>query len=264
MKPKVIFFDIDGTLLREDTHTVPASTKKALKKAQNLGHLLFINTGRPFVSIDNFIKELNFDGYICGCGTYIIYKDKVLLNKKLGHALCCKVVKRLRECKIDAVLEGHDELYYDLDENIRSEYLKGLKKRHTETNLYKGKNFDDENIHFDKLTIFGDKESDFSSFKETFNNVFDFIHRGENFYELVPLNYSKASGIKFIEDYLSIPHENTYAIGDSTNDLSMLRYVKNSIAMGNSSKELFHQVSFVTKDIQDDGIEYALKHYNII
>ena len=65
-------------------------------------------------------------------------------------------------------------------------------------------------------------------------------------------------------EHLDIPHENTYAIGDSTNDLSMLEYVKNSIAMGNSHPLLFDLVSFVTKDIEEDGIEYALKHYNII
>ena len=44
----------------------------------------------------------------------------------------------------------------------------------------------------------------------------------------------------------------------------MLEYVKNSIAMGNSHPLLFDLVSFVTKDIEEDGISYALKHYNII
>lgn len=264
MKPKLMFFDIDGTLLTEDTHIIPESTKKALKAAQEKGHLTFINTGRPFVSVDDFIKELNFDGYICGCGTYIIYKDKVLLNEKLGQPLCREIVKKLRECKIDAVLEGHDELYYDKDEYIRSEYLLSLKKRHKETKLYRGKDFDDKNLHFDKLTIFGDDTSNFSTFMEEFKNVFEFIKRGENFYELVPLNYSKASGIKFMEDYLNISHDYTYAFGDSTNDLSMLKYVKNSVAMGNSSKELLTEVSFITKDINDNGIEYALKHFEII
>ncbi|SJU18427.1 Uncharacterized phosphatase YwpJ [Clostridioides difficile] len=65
-------------------------------------------------------------------------------------------------------------------------------------------------------------------------------------------------------DYLDIPLENTYAIGDSTNDLSMLEYVENSIAMGNSNPILFNLVSFVTKNVDDDGIYHALKHYEII
>jgi hydroxymethylpyrimidine pyrophosphatase-like HAD family hydrolase len=44
----------------------------------------------------------------------------------------------------------------------------------------------------------------------------------------------------------------------------MLKYAKNSIAMGNSNPLLFNLVSFVTTDIEKDGIANALKHYNII
>ncbi|MCR4942994.1 MAG: HAD family hydrolase [Clostridium sp.] len=264
MKPKLLFFDIDGTLLTEDTLIIPESTKRALKEAQRNGHITFINTGRPFVSVDKFIKDLNFDGYICGCGTFVMYKDKVLLYNKLDTKECKKLVKKLREYNIDGILEGHTELYYDTDENINSDYVKSIKKRHIETNLYKGKTFDEEDIQFDKLTIFGDENSNFDDLKKDFEDVFEFIYRGEYFYELVPHAFSKASGIKFLEDTLKIPHENTYAFGDSSNDLSMLEYAANSVAMGSGNKDLFDKVSFVTKDINEDGIEYALKHYNII
>ena len=46
---KALFFDIDGTLLSEVTHTVPESAKLALKKAREKGHLVFINSGRTYV-----------------------------------------------------------------------------------------------------------------------------------------------------------------------------------------------------------------------
>ena len=49
---KLLFFDIDGTLLSEKTHTVPQSAKEALKKVKEKGHLIFINTGRPISTID--------------------------------------------------------------------------------------------------------------------------------------------------------------------------------------------------------------------
>ena len=34
--------------------------------------------------------------------------------------------------------------------------------------------------------------------------------------------------------------------------------------MGNGKKDLFNKVKFVTKDVDEDGIEYALKHFNIV
>lgn len=262
MKPNIIFFDIDGTLLNEKTYEVPDSAKESIRKAQENGHLVFINTGRPILEIDDCIKELNFDGYICGCGTYIEFKNEELFHKSLGIDLSKQIADKLREYKIDAILEGKHGVYYDV--NIYSEDVRRIKERHTNEGFYKGQTFDDSDINFDKLVIWTNENSNFEEFHKEFESVLEFIHRGENFYELVPSGFSKASGIEYLIEHLDIPHENTYAIGDSTNDLSMLEYVKNSIAMGNSSPQLFDIVSFVTKDIEENGIEYALKHYNIV
>jgi len=264
MKPNIIFFDIDGTLLNERTFTVPESAKEAIRKTQENGHLVFINTGRPILEIDDCIQELNFDGYVCGCGTYIEFKDNELFHRSLGVSLSKQIVRKLREYHIDAILEGKNGVYYDDDINISSSEVLRIKTRHINVGFYKGQTFDDTEIDFDKLVIWTNEGSDFDAFHKEFENTLEFIHRGENFYELVPLGFSKATGIQHLMEYLDIPHANTYAIGDSTNDLSMLEYVKNSIAMGNSTTLLFDLVSFVTKDIEEDGIEHALNHYNII
>ena len=46
---KILFFDIDGTLLTPPPFSIPESTVKGLKKAQEQGHLTFINSGsNPF------------------------------------------------------------------------------------------------------------------------------------------------------------------------------------------------------------------------
>lgn len=55
-----------------------------------------------------------------------------------------------------------------------------------------------------------------------------------------------------------------YVFGDSTNDLSMLTHVKNSIAMGNSYPEILANTSYVTTPIERDGIRNALKHFGLI
>ena len=66
---KIIFFDIDGTLLTPYPWKVPDSTRQALKEARANGHLLFINSGRTYAMISSMIKEMDFDGYVCGCGS---------------------------------------------------------------------------------------------------------------------------------------------------------------------------------------------------
>ena len=49
---KILFFDIDGTLISETSGEIPESTKTALKKAQENGHITIINTGRTRALIE--------------------------------------------------------------------------------------------------------------------------------------------------------------------------------------------------------------------
>lgn len=62
MSRKMLFFDIDGTLVAEGTHYLPQSAVNAIRKARENGHLVFINTGRTRFSIDDFLEEIGFDG----------------------------------------------------------------------------------------------------------------------------------------------------------------------------------------------------------
>ena len=69
-----LFFDIDGTILSETTHEIPESALVALRKAQENGHKTFINTGRTICSVPLMIKRIPFDGFLCGCGTHLVYE----------------------------------------------------------------------------------------------------------------------------------------------------------------------------------------------
>ena len=80
----IIFFDIDGTLATEDERAyIPESTRQAIAETRRRGNLTFVNSGRTTFNIPPRIKELGFDGYICGCGTYIEYNNEVLLYHEL-------------------------------------------------------------------------------------------------------------------------------------------------------------------------------------
>ena len=65
---KIMFFDIDGTLIPEDgDHKIPESAVRALRLAREAGNLLFINTGRPVFNVGRELRCLGFDGFVCGC-----------------------------------------------------------------------------------------------------------------------------------------------------------------------------------------------------
>jgi Cof subfamily protein (haloacid dehalogenase superfamily) len=263
MTRKMIFFDIDGTIATEGEHIISQSTVNAIRKAREKGHLAFINTGRTLVTITEKIRSIGFDGYVCGCGTNIHYNGKELLAKAIPHKNCVEIANKLREYKIEALFESRDDIFFDHAKPATG-VLAELKAKFGADGFDVTKSWDEPGIVFDKFVVWINEDSDFKTFYSYITRKFDYIDRGNNFGEIVPKGYSKASGIQFLQEYFDIPLENCYALGDSPNDLSMLQYVPNSIAMGNSTPSLFELVSFVTKDIEDDGVEYALTHYGII
>lgn len=261
MRRKLIFFDIDGTIMEESSGIILPSTVSSIKKARENGHYVIINTGRTDYLLEKEIKEMiGFDGYLLGCGTSIKFQEKNLLHQTISQEIANKVIKELRACKIDAVLEGEVANYLDDFENIHTDFFKEFMC----DKEFEYKKWNDTNLIMDKFFVYTEPGCDFDCFKKTFSNSFDFIDREMGFWEIVPKGFSKASAIQFLIDYLHMDIKDTIAIGDSNNDISMLSYVHTSIAMGNATKAVKEMATYVTCDVDKDGIQNALKWLGVI
>ena len=83
-------------------------------------------------------------------------------------------------------------------------------------------------------------------------------------FDLTLKNESKAKGIKELAKALNVPVEDTIAFGDGRNDVEMLSEVGLGIAMGNAAKEAKDVAKFITKDIGDHGIVYAIEYFSLL
>ena len=262
---KLIFFDIDGTLLTEGTHRyIPDSARQAIHKLQENGHLCFINTGRTTAEIREDIEELECDGFVCGCGTYIKYHDEILLSHEIPMPLADHVLEDMNLCHLEWVLEGSHNTYYSTEP-----YTTHIGDFHDDfSNTFSEATHDvppsTRGLVYDKFCICLTKNSDFSSFYNKYQKEFTFIDRGDQFYEVVPAGYSKASGIQFLMDYFSVSKEDTIAVGDSTNDLPMLEFAGFSIGMKNSDPQILPVVDYVTDTVENDGILKAFEHLHLL
>ncbi|MBQ9906105.1 MAG: HAD family hydrolase [Oscillospiraceae bacterium] len=258
---KIMFFDIDGTLMEDSpTHFVPESTPAALRRARNAGHLLFVNTGRPLVNVDEDVRVLGFDGYICGCGTYIECSGKELFYHTVPRALCIETAALIRSCGASPLYERRDAFFFDpkarnlpFIENIREMFR--MQKKNVRRNV------SDDDFSFDKFVIAYDEQTDLERFRQGIAPHFTFIDRGWGFAEMVPLPFSKKTGIEFVLNHYGLRREDAYAIGDSLNDLPMFEGCGTSAAMGNGEKQLIAYADYVTADLWHDGVAQALEHF---
>lgn len=261
--PSVIFFDIDGTIATEDGRFyIPDSTREAIVRTRKKGNLTFINSGRTVFNINPRIRKLGFDGYICGCGTYIEYDNEILLHHTPEKNLCREVVSLMRKCRVTPVYEHSDGYFFD-DNAVSNPELDDFMTNFVDDGIDVTRRADDEDFIFDKFVVWTNPESDTELFFRETGKYFSVIDRGNGFYENVPLGYTKATAIDIILKKLNIPVSEAYAVGDSMNDLPMLQAVPNSIAMGGAEK-LYPYVSYITTAVEEDGIYNALRHFGLI
>lgn len=263
MERSVLFFDIDGTLLSEITGKIPESAKEALAAARRNGHRLFINTGRTVSSIPAEIGRLSFDGFLCGCGTTVIYKDEEIFSRHLSEERGRELIEKLRECSLGAVAEGPEDVYFP-GYITRFDSLETTRRYFREKGMGLEKTLEYGGFVYDKLLVYADGNSDLEGFLRFADADMETIDRGGSVYEVVQKNYSKATACEYVLNMLEIPKERAYVFGDSSNDLSMFEYADHAVAMGKHDAVLEPHTEFITRAVEDDGIAHALKYYGLI
>lgn len=266
MNRRLIFFDIDGTLITEgEDKYIPESASLALEKLRENGHICIINTGRPYVSLDDYIKSIKVDGYVCGCGTNIRLGDKVLQSYQLDAEMCVDIVKTLDACRFEWLLEDEHALFchkrpYNSWFKVEIDDLKNKVTEKISTITPE----DYGSVKFVKFVMISNGDADYDTIYQKFCDKMTFIDRGNGMFEVIPKQFSKATGMKFLEDYFGIPHENTIGVGDSPNDLTMLEYAGTAIVMGGSVEKVQKYADYVTTGIKEDGIYNAFVHFGLI
>ena len=153
-----MFFDIDGTLLSEKTGLVPDSAKQAIKEARKRGHLVFINTGRVYPHTRDIRSEIETDGCLCGCGTYVIAEGRVLYCYQIPHERGLQIKKDIDECGLDGALEGVEGCYLHrtVSRFPQVEELKAALRRSGAASRY---DWEDDCYDFSKFYLASDEKS---------------------------------------------------------------------------------------------------------
>ena len=263
MKRKALFFDIDGTLLTDGTRLMPESAELALKKAREAGHMVFINTGRSRILMQELEGRIEVDGYLCGCGTLIEVHGEKLMHHVLSAETRCKIMDNILKYNLDGILEGPGGIYVQKGQS-RMPGVQRVKDLFLGSGVMFDADWREGTLLFDKFCVLKDDESDMESFMQSLEKEIIFIDRGHNLYECVPVGFDKATAMEFILNYFQIPWEESYAFGDSANDLAMIKYACHSVIMGDLAEVLEPYAELITKKVEDDGIAYAFDVLKIV
>lgn len=283
MNKKIIFFDVDGTLVdvRPAREYIPESTVEAIRKTREKGNLCFLCTGRSKAEIYSHIIEVGFDGIIGAGGGFVEIGDSMLYHKKVGMEAINHVVDFFEEHNFDYYIESNGGLYAsqhliprlewisygDLENDPEARKRKEEAPSHFIPSLKQGYDLHRDDVN--KICFLEKEGFPFEKIYNEFKNEFNVIHCtvpsfGDDSGELSVPGVNKAYAIETLIKHLGIPQENTYAFGDGLNDIDMLEYCHTGIAVGNAKEGLKDIADEITDDIAEDGIYNSMKKHGLI
>lgn len=256
---KIVFFDVDGTLLSEIDRSIPISTKKAINSLIERGIKVVVTTGRPNSLCEEF-ETIGIDTIISANGALIKCNGKVIYKSVLS-------TETVRDLSEFTQLNGHGISYFTEQfamngigfDNKR--VMEALKETLNLTQYPESISTLTDEVYC--ICLYAD-DSEAKKFKVRFPK-----HRFVRFHSYVSnvleeTEVSKSAAIKKVLEYLNIHKSEAIAFGDGGNDIDMLEYVGLGIAMGNGEERLKQKADFVTRKASEGGISYALKKLGII
>ena len=107
---KIIFLDVDGTLLDYENR-IPESAVRAIRQARELGHRVYICTGRSRAEVYAPLWDIGLDGMIGGNGSYVEDHEQVVMHRMISIEQCRRIVDWLHARGLEFYLESNSGLY---------------------------------------------------------------------------------------------------------------------------------------------------------
>ncbi len=248
MRQRAIFLDLDGTIAqgnRPPSETVTA----AIRRARRDGHKVFLCTGRAPGYIYTAVETVGFDGVVAAAGGHIRLGGEILYRRPLPPSLLEKILRLYLGNGKTCFLEG-EETMYAVNPTHPSDWpaVTGIRDFEPGYGRFAGQAVMKFSIYH-PLT---------AEEKRLFSPELAFIEQG-SYTEVLPAGVCKSDGMRRVLERLGIPREDSIAIGDSRNDLDMLRYAGVGVAMGGSPEEVIRAADRVTGSLAENGVAAALE-----
>ena len=224
---KIVFFDIDGTLLDHDKN-LPSSTKEAITMLKENGVFVAIATGRAPFMFESLRKELEIDSFVSFNGQYVVFENEPIYQNPLNPIKIEELFLKAKEKEHPLVFMNQQTMKSSVKhhEHIDTS-LGGLKFAHPDH---------DDQFYVDRdlyQTLLFCEEGEEEFYREYYPE-FTFIRWHPYSVDILPAGGSKAEGINKVIGRLGFKPEDVFAFGDGLNDFEMLKAAGTGVAMGNS------------------------------
>lgn len=254
---KVVFFDVDGTLISHSQNAVPESTRTALNQLSEKGIQRVIATGRHMLELSLLpVSNIHFDAYITLNGQLCLDAQG---NTLFGNPITGKskeyIIRMFHEKTVPIMIVEKENMYINfVNQNVQVAQ-DAISTPVPNVGEYTGNEIFQAIAYLEK----GREETiadQMPGCKVTRWNDFAV--------DIIAASGGKRVGIIEYLRKNNIRKEETMAFGDGENDIEMLRFVQMGVAMGNADDNIKGNSDYVTSSVDNNGIKEALVALKII
>lgn len=249
---EILVTDLDGTILFNDSF--PQVVIEGIETLKRNGIRVCIASGRMLSSIYKYYKILGLDTPIIAYnGAMIGDKDlNILYHKPIRYPLWYQVFNTLVDEDFQINLYFNDNLYifrkngygenYPAQNKVSASFVDAIEEI--------------PKLPATKLLGIGrpDLVSRFESkLKERFDSSLYITTSSPTYLEIMDRDVSKGRALRILSDILGVPISNIAGLGDSFNDLELIKEAGVGITFNNAPEELKRIADYVTKLSAPEG-----------
>ncbi len=260
---KLIAIDVDDTLLN-DEGIISEENKTAIQRAENAGVKIVIASGRSYASTKQYIKELVLPNLTVSLnGAYIQdpADDRLVASFPIDQRITMEIMKDIEPFKLHTnfycgekvFCQGPSEqaLFYSQMNRIEMDYVESLVELSKIEHAGKLLMSDDH----EKLKPIRDL------LQKKYGDKLNIAFSKPFFLEVTDKKASKGAALLKVAEMYGVRPQEVIAIGDSENDITMIRNAGMGIAMTNAKEKIKKEADYVTLSNNESGVAYAINKF---
>ena len=263
LPPLMFAIDLDGTLV-EPRRPLRAGVIEAVKRALAAGVKVTLVTGRMIVATKPIADVLGLDGLL------ICYQGAVLADARSGHvesevplpnAVAMRVYEVAKTYGYHVQLY-HDDHFYVEEDNVYAQLY--ARTAGTEPIVVPSLPREFAGRDSTKANLVMEPErtpAALEVMRDALGDTAYVTRSNPEFVEILSPLVDKGVALREVAARAGVPIERVAAIGDSYNDLPLLRAAGFAIAMGSSPVELKAEADAVVGDVEHDGVAEAIDRF---
>lgn len=268
MAIRLIAIDIDGTSLQRNGLWGSRRLRKAVRAAQHRGILVVPATGRSITLVPKpYLRMFQSYAVLSNGASVLSLRDREpVFQNTIDSQAAAQVARICDTHRLRAFLYIQGVPHYSHAKPMRGGFLGnlqgmlGMLPERRVASLYE--KTQEPGVFGDKFDIFGEVsnlEALFSGLKD--HPALTFSGSGMDSVEITGRNVTKALALSMLCAHLGISPGETMAIGDSENDMEMLRFAGVGIAVANASAPVKAAADHVVPAFDRDGAAIAIETY---